>query len=63
MLASVNARFGRLDALVNNAGTTVLTPPADLEGLSVEDWDRVFAVNVRGPWLVTRVPGWARRRS
>ena len=54
MLESVRARFGRLDALVNNAGTTVSTPPTDLEGLSVEDWDRVFAVNVRGPWLVTR---------
>ena len=54
MLKSVEARFGRLDVLVNNAGTTVATPPGDLEGLSVEAWDRVFAVNVRGVWQVTR---------
>jgi 3-oxoacyl-[acyl-carrier protein] reductase len=54
MLDAVRERFGRLDALVNNAGTTVSTPPSDLEGLSVEEWDRVFAVNVRGLWQVTR---------
>lgn len=46
--------FGRLDALVNNAGTTIDTPPEDLEGLRLEDWDRVFAVNVRGLFQVTR---------
>jgi 3-oxoacyl-[acyl-carrier protein] reductase len=54
MLAAIQKRFGRLDALVNNAGTTVSTPPTDLEGLTVEAWDRVFAVNVRGLWQVTR---------
>jgi 3-oxoacyl-[acyl-carrier protein] reductase len=54
MFAAVQERFGRLDALVNNAGTTVLTPPTDLEGLTEEEWDRVFAVNVKGLWLVTR---------
>ena len=54
MLAMVREQFGRLDALVNNAGTTVSTPPSDLDGLSMEDWDRVFAVNVRGTFQVTR---------
>jgi 3-oxoacyl-[acyl-carrier protein] reductase len=54
MIAAVNEHFGRLDALVNNAGTTVSTPPTDLEGLTVEEWDRVFDVNVKGLWLVTR---------
>lgn len=54
MLATIQEYFGRLDALVNNAGTTVPTPPTDLEGLTVEAWDRVFAVNVRGLWQVTR---------
>lgn len=54
MLAACRDQFGRLDVLVNNAGTTVPVPPKDLEGLSVEEWDRVFAVNVRGLWQVTR---------
>jgi 3-oxoacyl-[acyl-carrier protein] reductase len=54
MLAEVEQAFGRLDALVNNAGTTISTPPSDLDGLSTQDWDRVFAVNVRGIFQVTR---------
>lgn len=54
MAQAVETAFGRLDALVNNAGTTIATPPADLEGLDMADWDRVFAVNVRGLFQVTR---------
>ncbi len=54
MVDGVRTEFGRLDALVNNAGTTVSTPPSDLDGLSMADWDRVFAVNVRGTFQVTR---------
>jgi 3-oxoacyl-[acyl-carrier protein] reductase len=54
MLEKIDTVFGGLDALINNAGTTVSTPPKDLEGLTVEAWDRVFAVNVRGLFLVTR---------
>jgi 3-oxoacyl-[acyl-carrier protein] reductase len=55
MLDEVGERFnGRLDALINNAGTTVPNPPGDWEGVTPEAWDRVFAVNVRGVWQVTR---------
>jgi 3-oxoacyl-[acyl-carrier protein] reductase len=54
MLRKVEESFGALDALINNAGTTIETPPKDLEAVSVADWDRVFAVNVRGLFLVTR---------
>jgi 3-oxoacyl-[acyl-carrier protein] reductase len=54
MLREVEAAFGGLEALINNAGTTVSTPPKDIDSVSVEDWDRVFAVNVRGLFLVTR---------
>lgn len=54
MLKSIEGTFGRLDVLVNNAGTTATWKPKDLESLSLADWDRVFAVNVRGLFQVTR---------
>src|SRR6195256_6462697 len=54
MLREVENKFGDLEVLINNAGTTVSTPPKDLDAVSLEDWDRVFAVNVRGLFLVTR---------
>jgi len=41
MAGRVRSEFGRLDALVNNAGTTIKTPPADLDGLDMAGWDRV----------------------
>jgi NAD(P)-dependent dehydrogenase (short-subunit alcohol dehydrogenase family) len=44
-------RHGRLDVLVNNAGTDVTLPVDDL---SLEDWDRVLNVNLRGPFLLSR---------
>ena len=54
MLKAVEKEFGRLDVLINNAGTTASWKPRDLETLSLEEWDRVFAVNVRGLFQVTR---------
>jgi Dehydrogenases with different specificities (related to short-chain alcohol dehydrogenases) len=54
MLRAVEEKFQRLDVLVNNAGTTASWKPRDLETLSLDEWDRVFAVNVRGLFQVTR---------
>src|SRR3954464_935885 len=56
MLKEVEQKFGRLDVLINNAGTTanVEAKPSDLEALPVEEWDRVFVVNVRSVFIVTR---------
>jgi NAD(P)-dependent dehydrogenase (short-subunit alcohol dehydrogenase family) len=44
-------RFGRLDYLVNSAGVDVTVP---IEGLSAEQFDRVVAVNLRGPFLMSK---------
>ncbi len=54
MVAEVEGTFGRVDVLIANAGTTIDTVPTDLEGVTVEAWDRVFAVNVRGMFLTVR---------
>jgi 3-oxoacyl-[acyl-carrier protein] reductase len=54
MVKQIEKAFGRLDVLVNNAGTTASWKPRELETLSLEEWDRVFAVNVRGLFQVTR---------
>ena len=43
--------FGRLDILVNNAGLGIFGP---LQEMRVQDWDRVMAVNARGPFLFCR---------
>ena len=43
--------YGQLDILVNNAGTDKTVP---IEELSVSDWDRVIAVNLRGPFVLSK---------
>jgi 3-oxoacyl-[acyl-carrier protein] reductase len=63
MMATVEDRVGRLDVLIANAGTTIDTPPSDLDGLDLADWDRVFAVNVRGLFQVVRAGVPLLRRS
>jgi NAD(P)-dependent dehydrogenase (short-subunit alcohol dehydrogenase family) len=47
----VEAEYGRLDVLVNNAGTDVTKA---VEELTVAEWDRVLAVNLRGPFLMAK---------
>lgn len=54
VMARVDETFGRLDALVNNAGTTAKWKVKDLESLDMAEWDRTFAVNVRGTFQVSR---------
>jgi 3-oxoacyl-[acyl-carrier protein] reductase len=54
-IAEAATRFGRIDALVNNAGITKHVPNhADLDGLSKEDFLRVYAINTVGPFQMIR---------
>jgi NAD(P)-dependent dehydrogenase (short-subunit alcohol dehydrogenase family) len=58
-VATLIQRFGRLDGLVNNAGTVVLDPAWDA---TVEDWNRQLEVNVTGAFLCAQVVGRHLRR-
>jgi len=47
-------KWGRIDALVNNAGTTKFVKHADLDGLSADDFLRIYRLNVVGPFQMAR---------
>ncbi|HEX2052062.1 MAG TPA: SDR family oxidoreductase [Actinomycetota bacterium] len=59
---AVTAEHGRVDVLVNNAGIDVT---ASVDELTVEQWDRICAVNLRGPFVMARLvlPGMRARGS
>jgi 3-oxoacyl-[acyl-carrier protein] reductase len=46
--------LGRLDVLVQSAGTTSFVPHGDLEKVTDADWDRILAVNLKGPFQCAR---------
>jgi NAD(P)-dependent dehydrogenase (short-subunit alcohol dehydrogenase family) len=52
--------FGELNVLVNNAGALSVST---VEGISVEDWDRLMATNLKGPFLMSRAVLPAMRRA
>jgi 3-oxoacyl-[acyl-carrier protein] reductase len=54
LVADVTARFGRLDILVNDAAWNKSIPFQDLEGLTQEVWDHIFAVNLTGPMCLSK---------
>jgi len=47
----VEQEYGQLDILVNNAGTDVTKP---IEDLTVQEWDKVLDINLRGPFLMAK---------
>jgi NAD(P)-dependent dehydrogenase (short-subunit alcohol dehydrogenase family) len=62
LFGETESRFGDCDILVNNAGTYVARR---LDKMSVDEWDRVFSVNVRGAFLTSRraLPSMIAKRS
>ncbi len=56
-------KWGRLDALVNNAGTTKFNPHHQLDGLDKDDFFHIYGVNVVGPYQMVRAAEDALRKS
>ena len=54
MIASTVDRYGSLDVLVNNAGTTHFIPHADLDALTDQVWDDILSVNLKGTFFCCR---------
>jgi 3-oxoacyl-[acyl-carrier protein] reductase len=63
MLQMVEREFGRLDVLVNNAGTTWFIDHKNLDEMTEEKWDRILQVNVKGPFFCIRAAVPLMRRS
>lgn len=54
LAAETLSKWGRVDGLINNAGTTKFQSQGDLDGVSAEDFDRILRLNVTGPYMMTR---------
>lgn len=54
LVAETVERWGRIDTLVNNAGTTVFAPYDDLDAMTEEAWDRLLAINLKAPFFASR---------
>jgi 3-oxoacyl-[acyl-carrier protein] reductase len=54
MAAAAHDRFGRIDALVNNAAVYSSIVKRPFEEIPADEWDEIFRVNVRGAWLCSR---------
>lgn len=63
MAAETVEKWGRIDALVNNAGTTKFVPHHQLEGLDKDDFFHLYGVNVVGPYQMVRACESALRTS
>jgi 3-oxoacyl-[acyl-carrier protein] reductase len=53
-IEAIRSQCGQIDILVNNAGTNVGKNRVTLEQFSIEEWDRIVSVDLRGLFLVSR---------
>jgi len=63
LVAAAMDHWGRIDILINNAGTTKVIPHHDLEAASPDVWRRILEVNVIGTWQMTTAAVAALRAS
>ena len=63
MLSLVTTGLSRLDAVVNCAGVTHFIEHANLDDMTEEKWDQIFAVNTKGPFFVSRAAASLLRNS
>jgi 3-oxoacyl-[acyl-carrier protein] reductase len=54
LIADVTKRFGRIDILVNDAAYNKSIPFPDLDSMTIEEWEKIIAVNLTGPMRLTK---------
>ena len=54
LVGEVTKRFGRLDILINDAAYNKSIPFTDLDSLTMQEWDKIVAVNLTGPMRLTK---------
>ena len=54
MVDRAAGHFGRIDVLINNAGTTRFIPFPDLDAVTDEVWQAILGTNLMGPWYAAR---------
>lgn len=54
MIENMRGEYGRLDVLVNNAGTTYFVEHTDLDAMTEDKWDDILGVNLKGAFFVSR---------